>query len=117
MGLRYARARVGAWSDAFRAGRNAELDMEGRVKKVDRTHTKGMIVDSKDVLIGSHNWSGPGVSTDRDASLIFFDNPEIAAYYKEAFDIDWQRSSEPRSRETPEIEMCLATTEAPPPGL
>lgn len=42
--------------------------------------------------IGFHNWSKPGITLNRDASLIFEDE-EIASYYGEAFEIDWQRSN------------------------
>ena len=44
------------------------------------------------MLLGSHNWSKPGVSLNRDASLIFND-AERAAYYAEAFEIDWNRAN------------------------
>ena len=69
------------------------------------THTKGMVVDGQRGLVGSQNWSGGGVTLNRDASLIFDDN-EIAKYYREAFEIDWARASRPIIPET-------ATTEAP----
>ena len=42
-------------------------------------HNKTIIVDGKVVMFGSHNWSNEGVMTNRDASLIFYDE-EIAAY-------------------------------------
>lgn len=51
-----------------------------------------MIVDGKRVLLGSPNWSKPGVTLNRDASLIFEDEG-IAGCYAEAFEIDWQRSN------------------------
>lgn len=53
-------------------------------------HTKGVIVDSKVVLIGSHNWTNQGVTANRDASLIFR-HPEIARYYEQIFLFDWER--------------------------
>ena len=40
-----------------------------------------MIVDGRRVLMGSHNWSKPGVTLNRDASLIF-DDEEVADYYR-----------------------------------
>lgn len=52
-------------------------------------HTKGIIVDSKAVVLGSHNWSGDGVLRNRDASLIFY-NEDIAKYYEEVFLYDWK---------------------------
>jgi len=59
-------------------------------------HTKGLIVDSKVVLVGSHNWTNQGVTSNRDASLIFH-HPEIACYYERIFLFDWERlAREPR---------------------
>ena len=101
---------------SLEALQDAGLDTETHVRQIPNSHTKGMIVDRRHTLIGSHNWSGPGVTINRDASLIFFDNPEVAAYYAEAFDIDWERAREPRVREAPALDIRLATTEAPPAG-
>jgi pimeloyl-ACP methyl ester carboxylesterase len=58
-----------------------------RVQKA--CHTKGVIVDSKVVLIGSHNWSSQGTTHNRDASLIFF-NEQIAGYFQKVFLHDWE---------------------------
>ncbi|HSE63579.1 MAG TPA: phospholipase D-like domain-containing protein, partial [Thermoanaerobaculia bacterium] len=44
-------------------------------------HTKGIVVDSKVVVLGSHNWSNAGTVFNRDASLVFWDE-EIARYYE-----------------------------------
>ena len=52
------------------------------------SHTKGLIVDRKRVLIGSQNWSQTGVTTNRDASLLF-DDEEVAGYFAEVFEHDW----------------------------
>jgi hypothetical protein len=51
-------------------------------------HNKTIIVDGQVVMFGSHNWSNEGVSTNRDASLIFFDK-EIAAYLATVYEYDW----------------------------
>ena len=64
-----------------------------RVRRIENHHTKGMIVDGKRVLIGSHNWSQPGVSLNRDASLLF-DNAAVAGYFAEAFEVDWARATQ-----------------------
>jgi hypothetical protein len=37
------------------------------------------------MLLGSHNWSKPGVTLNRDASSLF-DDEEMAQYYTEAFE-------------------------------
>lgn len=52
-------------------------------------HTKGVIVDSKVLLLGSHNWTNGGVTVNRDASLIFW-HPEMAQYYEQVFLFDWE---------------------------
>lgn len=97
------------------------LDVENLVRRLPKTHTKGMVVDGERVLIGSHNWSGPGVSLNRDASLIFHDR-DVAQYYLEAFEIDWARAGgisleaaflESLAAATPR----LATGATPPPGF
>ncbi|WFT94417.1 phospholipase D-like domain-containing protein [Bradyrhizobium barranii] len=68
------------------------VDIASRLRRMDDTHTKGMIVDGKRMLLGSHNWSKPGVSLNRDASLIF-DDQELSMYYAKAFEIDWRRAN------------------------
>lgn len=67
------------------------VDIDGRMRTIIDHHTKGMVVDGKRVLIGSHNWSGMGVTTNRDASLIF-ENEDLAGYFADAFQIDWDRA-------------------------
>jgi hypothetical protein len=52
-------------------------------------HSKGMIVDKQIVMIGSQNWSNDGVSVNRDASLIFYDDP-LANYFRKIFLHDWE---------------------------
>lgn len=68
------------------------VDIASQLRVIENHHTKGMIVDGKRILIGSHNWSKPGVSLNRDASLIF-DDEEVATYYADAFEIDWRRAN------------------------
>lgn len=53
-------------------------------------HNKTILIDGKVALFGSHNWSNEGVTTNRDASLIFFDQ-EIAEYLGQIYDYDWNR--------------------------
>jgi hypothetical protein len=51
-------------------------------------HNKGIVVDSSVVAVGSQNWSPPGVTTNRDASLVIF-NAEAAQYWESIFLHDW----------------------------
>jgi len=46
------------------------------VKLMPKTRTKGVIVDSNSVALGSHNWSPLGTLHNRHATLIFHDAPE-----------------------------------------
>jgi PLD-like domain len=60
-----------------------------------RCHNKGIIADSRAVLIGSHNWTNGGTAHNRDASLLFED-PEIARYYEGIFEFDWEHLARPQ---------------------
>jgi hypothetical protein len=44
-------------------------------------------------VVGSQNWSGQGVSTNRDASLIIH-NADAAKYLRQIFDHDWKNMVE-----------------------
>lgn len=71
-----------------------EFDVS-RVRELENTHTKGIIVDNVGIVIGSHNWSGQGFMQNRDASLIF-DDPAVIAYFEKLFLFDWSRAKSPR---------------------
>jgi phosphatidylserine/phosphatidylglycerophosphate/cardiolipin synthase-like enzyme len=93
------------------------IDVNNQVRILANTHTKGIVVDGTRVLIGSHNWSGSGVTLNRDASLIF-DDEEIAQYYLEVFELDWDRAREAHLKEEAVTEgVRPATGDAPPPGF
>jgi phosphatidylserine/phosphatidylglycerophosphate/cardiolipin synthase-like enzyme len=78
-------------------------------------HTKGIVVDSKVVVLGSHNWSNAGTVFNRDASLVFWDE-EIARYYEDLFLYDWRRSGAPRINESlPPPQIIRPEDELPPP--
>jgi phosphatidylserine/phosphatidylglycerophosphate/cardiolipin synthase-like enzyme len=55
------------------------------------THTKIILVDGKQAMMGSHNWSNEGVASNRDASLLFYDE-EIARHCEKIFLYDWGRA-------------------------
>ncbi|MCW2308890.1 phospholipase D-like domain-containing protein [Rhodobium gokarnense] len=71
----------------------------GQIRLISRCHTKGMIVDGRRVLLGSHNLSEHGAIVNRDASLIV-DDEEVAQYFARIFQFDWNRASS-RVHETP----------------
>lgn len=53
-----------------------------------RCHTKGIIVDSREVMLGSHNLTNMGSLFNRDASLLVRD-PQVARYFESIFRFDW----------------------------
>ena len=93
------------------------VDIAGRLRQIDNHHTKGMVVDGARVLIGSHNWSGEGVTLNRDASLIIHDD-EVAGYYAEAFAVDWDRARpiSPKKSVKAESVILPAAGATPPAG-
>lgn len=68
-----------------------------RIKIQKGCHTKGIIIDSKKVLIGSHNLSNMGATTNRDASLLF-DDQKVAEYFARLFEHDWKNVAETLTR-------------------
>ncbi|WFT97009.1 phospholipase D-like domain-containing protein [Bradyrhizobium barranii] len=75
--------------DVITAAKDYGFDTD-KIRKQRNCHTKGIIVDSESVLIGSHNWTTAGTGYNRDASLVFYDR-EIARFYEELFLYDWGR--------------------------
>lgn len=76
-------------------------------------HTKGIVVDRKRVLIGSQNWSNDGVSVNRDASLLFDDEP-LANYFAEIFEHDWNNlAKQDIGSETLPVEWASAADPTP----
>lgn len=64
----------------------------GRVKLQKGNHNKGILIDDKITVVGSHNWTGQGTTENRDASLIIRD-ADVTAYYTKLFLHDWDRRS------------------------
>jgi hypothetical protein len=59
------------------------------VKLLGGCHNKGIIVDSRAVLVSSQNYSADGVRFNRDAGMIIH-HPKVAAYYEKVFLYDWE---------------------------
>ncbi|MBN1135624.1 MAG: phosphatidylserine/phosphatidylglycerophosphate/cardiolipin synthase family protein, partial [Anaerolineae bacterium] len=51
-------------------------------------HNKGIIVDRRQVLVSSTNWSENSIARAREAGVLI-DSPEVAGYYAQVFDLDW----------------------------
>jgi len=95
----------------------AEMDFDlSNVRMLKNTHTKGILVDDRAIVIGSHNWSGQGFMENRDASLIF-DDQDVIEYFEKIFLFDWNRST-PAELHDPETEPRLAAPgEVTPVGM
>lgn len=78
-------------------------------------HNKGIVVDSRIAVVGSQNWSGDGVSRNRDASLILT-NGQIARYFEKIFLHDWTRLARPYVHRPARI-LVAKPGQAPPPGF
>jgi hypothetical protein len=105
------------WDDVAELSRRG-IDITARVRRLADTHTKGIVVDGRQVLVGSHNWSQSGVTLNRDASLVI-DDPRAASYFAAVFEADWKRSTlitEPRPVATGDAPR-IATGDSPPPGF
>ncbi len=69
-----------------------------KIKVQRRCHTKGIIIDEEEVLLGSHNLTNSGALFNRDASLLVRD-AEVSRYFKELFEYDWQTLAVQESEE------------------
>lgn len=85
------------------------------VKLMLNTHTKGLVVDSQAVVVGSHNWSSDGVCFNRDASLLFHDRA-IAGYFEDVFMHDWERLARQRLWFERHMPTLVSGEEAARPG-
>ena len=66
-----------------------EAGLSSVLRVQDRVHNKGIVVDSKTVLVSSQNWSSAGVLQNRDAGVIIA-HPGIAQYFEANFLQDWE---------------------------
>jgi hypothetical protein len=82
-----------------------------------RCHNKGIIADGERVLVGSHNISNAGTTSNRDASLVIH-HRGVAEYFAKFFEHDWRVADRLGIHRTPGPLMILARPgELPPPGM
>jgi len=78
-----------------------------------KLHNKGILVDGRIAVVGSHNWSSDGVQWNRDASLVFH-HRDIAEYFTEVFMFDWMHLTVPVSVGAAAAEIARADQPTPP---
>ncbi|MFQ5815221.1 MAG: phosphatidylserine/phosphatidylglycerophosphate/cardiolipin synthase family protein [Candidatus Hydrothermarchaeaceae archaeon] len=76
--------------------REERLDLEAKLIDLDelglmKLHTKGVIVDENTVLVSSINWNEHSPTKNREIGVIIYG--ELAGYYTEVFECDWEPSS------------------------
>jgi hypothetical protein len=76
-----------------------ERGLSGVLRVQDNVHNKGIVVDSKVVLVSSQNWSAQGVLQNRDAGVIIR-HPGIAQYFEASFLQDWADRSDVKVKGT-----------------
>jgi cardiolipin synthase len=81
------------------------LDMQAKLVDtakvgIEKIHNKGMIVDGRQVLVSSINWSENSPENNREAGIIV-DNTEVAAYYETLFWYDWTAGAQTWNPEEP----------------
>lgn len=69
---------------------------ETHVRLLGGCHNKGIVADSKAVLVSSQNYSADGVRYNRDAGLIVR-HPGVAAYFEDIFLHDWDNRATQRA--------------------
>lgn len=62
------------------------VDPRGRFEKV---HTKGVVVDGDQVVVGSLNWNNNSLRNNREVVLLL-GGEEVAGYYGRVFEADWK---------------------------
>lgn len=81
------------------------LPLEARLADLEannlaKIHNKGVIVDNRAVLVSSINWNANSPAFNREAGVII-EQPDIAAYYREAFEDDWNAAQEKGAGDAP----------------
>ncbi len=62
------------------------------IEGTEKIHNKGMIVDDYLTLVSSLNWGRGSVTSNREVGVLV-ENMDLAAYFKMAFEYDWNQSS------------------------
>jgi phosphatidylserine/phosphatidylglycerophosphate/cardiolipin synthase-like enzyme len=77
-------------------GRKEGLDIAAKVinletTRLEKVHTKGIIVDDAEVFVGSINWTENSFKGNREVGIVI-GNKQVAGYYARLFRRDWSQS-------------------------
>ena len=86
--------KIKRWLDEQAAAEDLPLEVRlaepgGDFEKI---HAKGMIVDKKQVIVGSINWNNNSVRSNREVALLM-EGEQPATYFKTVFDADWEQDT------------------------
>jgi hypothetical protein len=76
-----------------------ERGLSSVLRVQNNVHNKGIVVDSKTVLVSSQNWSDQGVLQNRDAGVII-GHAGVAQYFQASFLQDWADRADVRVKNT-----------------
>jgi len=79
------------WAEKMKQG---GVDLTANIRLQSNVHNKGFVVDSKQVVVSSQNFSPAGIEQNRDAGVIIA-SASIAAYYEAIFLADWDQRAKP----------------------
>ena len=78
------------WQDDLEVIKRYRIEVtKDKVRVQPNCHTKGIIIDSKTVVMGSNKWINSGALHNRDARLSFCDE-KIAKHFETGFLYDWE---------------------------
>lgn len=86
---------IGDVATALERAKDFGFDMK-KIRVHRHCHTKGIVVDRREVMVGSHNWTNSGAVFNRDASLRIL-NTKVAGYFEDLFLFDWENMSRQKS--------------------
>lgn len=86
------------------------------IKLQRKCHTKGIIVDSREVMLGSQNLTNGGALFNRDASLLVR-SASVARYFEDIFIHDWENLAHNNAEERVRGIRLASPGEVAPPGF
>ncbi len=93
-----------------RIGASEHIPLEARcadlaTNEIDKIHNKGVIVDSRYVLVSSINWNSNSPNFNREAGVII-DHSGVARYFLEVFEDDWNPRVKSPGIKTDYLKFC-----------